>query len=212
MTPTWTILLLLAILTALNSVALIGLIRQVGLLHIRIQPVPALDTEEGPHEGDELETASQIMEVITVPQNIERILLGFISPTCGLCKPLLPAFQSVAAMQGDDVATVLVADVEPERAGDYLRGHGIRLPYFAAPSVFKDSNVPGAPFVIVVDGSGIVLSAGGVNSLEQIELLLDLARSNTEIPTPEEPNWEEEISGSVASPASRGQEEVRHVY
>lgn len=208
MSPTWTILLLLTILTALNSVALIGLIRQVGLLHIRIQPVPALDTEEGPRQGDRLEAASRIRDLLGIPVDTNRLLLGFISPTCGLCRPLLPAFQSVAATLEDDEATVLVTDVEPRRAREYLHGHGIGLPYFADPKSFKENNVPGAPFAVVIDRSGIVLSAGGVNSLEQIESLLNLARAETEI-VPDD-GEEEQMSEGDAIPATQG--EVEHVY
>jgi len=35
--------------------------------------------------------------------------------------------------------------------------------------------VPGVPFLVVLDGSGIVRSKGTVNSLEQIEGLIDTA-------------------------------------
>jgi hypothetical protein len=38
---------LLTVLTVANAVALVALTRQVGLLHIRIRPVPALDTRSG---------------------------------------------------------------------------------------------------------------------------------------------------------------------
>jgi hypothetical protein len=98
-------------------------------------------------------------------------VLGFVSPTCGICRPLLPAFAALAATQPADEGTVLVVDAEADRAAEYLHANNVRLPFIAEAGALRENNIPGTPFVVVADGSGIVLSSGGVNSLEQIESL-----------------------------------------
>jgi len=42
------VLTLVSLLTIANAIALVAIARQVGLLHVRLAPIPALDHEEGP--------------------------------------------------------------------------------------------------------------------------------------------------------------------
>jgi hypothetical protein len=48
------------------------------------------------------------------------------------------------------------------------------------PAAERALNVPGVPFVVVVDELGIVQSKGTVNSLEQLEGLIDTASRRIE--------------------------------
>lgn len=173
-TTSWTILGLIALLTALNSIAVIALVRQVGLLHLRLRPVPALDREEGPQPGAILSFSPPPGELVP---SAERVVLGFFSPTCGVCGPLMPAFQSLASTLSAEEGVVLVTDVDAERARDYLGSKKIRVPVIAEESSFKANGIPGSPYVAVIDRESRVLTRGTVNTLEQIELLLEAARS-----------------------------------
>lgn len=177
MTAYWTILLFLGFVTALNSVALIALIRQVGVLHLRLRPLPALTTEEGPVPGTVLTFSRPLSKLDGIGDFTERILLGFFSPTCGLCGPLLPSFQALEASATEQEAVALVTDAEEERAKEYLQGKKITLSLISEPSAFSSNQVPGAPYSVVCDKNGIVLTAGAVNSLEQLEWLMTEARS-----------------------------------
>ena len=77
----------------------------------------------------------------------------FSSPTCGVCKEVAPAVPPAAAAVG--VAAQVLHDPDAERAW----------------------RVPGTPFAVVLDPSGVVRAKGTVNNLEQVEGLIDTARA-----------------------------------
>lgn len=175
MTTQWIVLSLLALLVGLNTIAIIAIVRQIGLLHLRLSPVPALDSG-GPQPGSEvvLEDAA----VQTLPSSRTRpetIIVGFISPTCNLCLPLLPAFHALAARLQPHERILLVSDADKDRTREYVSAKKISVTVVSAPSAFKQNDIPGAPFVVVTDGALRCLASGGVNTLEQIESLLEKA-------------------------------------
>jgi methylamine dehydrogenase accessory protein MauD len=167
---------LLGALVVLNTVAVIGLIRQIGLLHLRVQPLSALRGAGGPALGAQLEFIDKPWELPVIAPEVDRIVLGFVSPTCSICGPLLPAFRSLARAAQASESVVLVTDTDEVRAAEYLTGKGIDLPFVAEPGSFETNEIPAAPFVVVSDASGIVLASGGVNTFEQIEWLLAESR------------------------------------
>lgn len=176
MTVLEVVVALLGALVILNTVAVIGLIRQIGLLHLRVQPVSALRGAGGPALGAQLEFVNKPWELPAVAENVDRIVLGFVSPTCSLCTPLLPAFRSLARSAAPNEAVVLVTDTDDVRAAEYLDGKGVGLPFVAEPGSFEANEIPAAPFVVVSDASGTVHASGGVNTFEQIEWLLAESR------------------------------------
>jgi thiol-disulfide isomerase/thioredoxin len=115
-------------------------------------------------------------EVGGVAEDAERILIGFFSPTCGICAPLMPAFQSLADNAPAGEAVVLASDAEFERSREYLAAKKVSLPFVAESGALKQNRIEGAPFAAVVDRAGVVLAAGGVNTLEHVEWLLKQAR------------------------------------
>ena len=138
-------------------IVMVALARQVGMLHLRLGPRGALEIdEEGPMLGEApLPIPGHAADghvVMLGGPGPDRIVL-FSSPTCGVCEEVAPAVAPAAASVRY-IATV-VHDPEAERAW----------------------NVPGTPFAVVLDGSGVVRAKGTVNNLEQIEGLLDTARS-----------------------------------
>lgn len=176
MSAQWTLTLFVALLSVLNAIAAIALIRQVGLLHLRLRPVPALQGEDGPSRGMELRFETKPWELASVASEVERILIGFFSPTCGICAPLMPAFQSIAHNAPDDETVVLVSDADIERAREYLAEKKVSLPVVAERGALKENRIEGAPFAAVVNRDGVVLAAGGANTLEHLEWLLEQAR------------------------------------
>lgn len=144
--------LLLAVLT----IVVIALARQIGVLHLRLGPRGALEMDD---EGPPLEQAPEARTArgpdgtpTLVGGPGPRRLLAFVSETCPICDHLAPSLPA-AAKAGGLVAQV-VSDRELEVAYD----------------------VPGVPFVVVLDELGVVRSKGTVNSLEQVEGLIDTAR------------------------------------
>lgn len=175
MTTQWIVLCLLALLVSLNTIAIIALVRQIGLLHLRLSPVPALDGN-GPPPGTEvvLETAAT-QALSSSRSQPETIIVGFISPTCSLCLPLLPAFHELARRLRPQERIVLVSDADAERTQEYASAKKIPVTVVSDPGAFKQNDIPGAPFVVVTDGALRCLASGGVNTFEQIESLLDKA-------------------------------------
>lgn len=144
------------VLMAVLAVVVAALARQIGVLHLRLEPVGALEVdEEGPPLGDAPEPRAargrdQTSVIVGGPG--PRRLLAFVSPTCPICERILPSLPAAAAAGG--LVPQVVSD--PELESRY--------------------RVPGTPFVVVLDEMGVVRSKGTVNSLEQIEGLIDTAR------------------------------------
>jgi hypothetical protein len=162
--------ILIGILSVLTSVAVVALIRQVGVLHLRIQPVAGVTGVGGPDYGTDIRLPAPLPELAGRPAT--RFLVGFVSPGCQVCGPVTSALGRVARSAGARTAVLLVVDAGQARADEYVRGKGVGfLPYVADAAVFAD-NVPGAPWVIVTDGSGKVIVSGGVNTLDNIEEML----------------------------------------
>ena len=144
----WVLLLVLC-------VVVVALARQVGTLHLRLGPRGALEIDtEGPALFEPLPAAPARAadgETVQLGGPGPRRLVLFSSPTCMVCREVAPAVPA-AARAGDLVPQVL-HDPDVEHALD----------------------VPGTPFVVVLDDLGIVRAKGTVNNLEQLEGLVDTA-------------------------------------
>ncbi len=141
----------LVVLTAaviLLSMLVFALYRQVGVLTMRIGPrVPFELAEEGP----ELGASAPALEGL---RGRRAEVVFFFSATCRLCRPLSPG---VAALARQGLAVRVVEEEQEE-------------------DVFKRWNVPGTPFVVhVLDG--VVAAKGTVNTLEELETLLDAGKA-----------------------------------
>jgi hypothetical protein len=144
----WVLLLVLC-------VVVVALARQVGTLHLRLGPRGALEIDtEGPALGDlvpafDARGADGAPTVLGGPG--PRRLILFSSPTCIVCREVAPAI--LTAAQAGGLLAQVVHDPEAERTFD----------------------VPGTPFVLVLDELGVVRAKGTVNNLEQVEGLVDTA-------------------------------------
>ncbi|MGH3012188.1 MAG: MauE/DoxX family redox-associated membrane protein [Gaiellaceae bacterium] len=136
-----------------GAVILLGLLvfalyRQVGVLTMRIGPrVPFELAEEGPQIGQ----AAPALEGL---RGRRPEVVFFFSSTCRICRQLSPG---VAALARQGLAVRVVEEELEEDA-------------------FSRWNVPGTPFVVhLVDG--VVAAKGTVNTLEELEQLLDAGRA-----------------------------------
>lgn len=168
---------LIAVMCVLNAIGVIALIRQVGLLHLRIKPVPAMEHELGPAKGFPLVLPAELSSLAT--RLAARYVVAFVSPTCRVCGPLVPILGHLNRSLPGDMGLLLVLDASEERATEYLTGKGVRLPFVANSTAFTTNQVPGAPWALITDSDGVVLAGGAVNTLEQIELLIDSADKTT---------------------------------
>ncbi len=137
------------------SVIVVALARQVGTLHLRLGPRGALEIDtEGPQIGEAppprpAHTADGTSVMLGGPGTPRLVV--FSSPTCGVCREIAPSVPAAAVSAGYSAQVLHDPDAE------------------------DDWNVPGTPFVVVLDERGVVAAKGTVNNLEQIEGLLDTA-------------------------------------
>jgi len=166
----WGLVLFLALLVA-------ALARQIGVLHMRLGPRGALEVDE---EGPPLGEVPPPLEVVDLEGAAHQVgpgapsLLLFVSPGCPICREVLPGV-APAARAGDLRPLVLVDDDRPATL-DLYREHDPRVPVAAAPHVADTYDIPGTPFAVVLDVAGAVRAKGTVNTLEQMEGLVDTAR------------------------------------
>jgi hypothetical protein len=136
-------------------VVVVALARQVGTLHLRLGPRGALEIDtEGPALGDALPplpARGADGATITLGGPGPRRLVLFSSPTCIVCREVAPAIP--AAAQAEGLVHQIVHDADAERTFE----------------------VPGTPFLLVLDEMGVVRAKGTVNNLEQVEGLVDTA-------------------------------------
>jgi len=157
-------------------VAVLALARQVGVLHERVAPMGALTMDHGPETGAE----SPVFDLVSLTG--ERIAIGrasgrpqmifFLSPTCPVCKKLLPVLRSI---RGDERGTdvILASDGEaPEHLAFYRREKLAPFPYVLSPALGMVFRISKLPYAVVVGPDGRIASKGLVNNREQIESLL----------------------------------------
>ena len=98
------------------AVVVMALARQIGVLHERIAPAGALMVRSGPLVGE----AAPIVPVtdmngrsITLgaaSENARSTLVFFLSPTCPVCKTLLPVLRSSGKAENDWLDIILASD------------------------------------------------------------------------------------------------------
>lgn len=165
--------LVLWVLVVVLAVVVVALARQVGTLHLRLGPRGALEVDdEGPTIGEAPEPAD-VLDLagrrVTVGGPGPGQLILFVSPGCPVCREVLPGVGAAARMGG--VSAVVVSDGEgPETAGN-----GSAVPVVWEPALGERYDVPGTPYAVVVDETGMVRAKGTVNNLEQLEGLVETA-------------------------------------
>ena len=159
-------------------VAVIALARQLGILYERVAPMGALTLDAGPAVGS---PAPQMSLRALDGRAIELgaptrtgTLLFFLSPTCPVCKKLLPVLRSVQAAERDWVTVVLASDGELTEHQAFVARQGLTdFPYVLSRDLGLAFRVGKLPYAVLVDEHGQVRAKGLVNSREQIESLFN---------------------------------------
>ena len=164
------------------SLLVLALARQIGVLHLRLGPRGALEIDE---EGPPLGEAPEAVDAhtldgadVTVGGPGEPQLLFFVSPGCPVCRQVLPSLAPAA--RAARMKPIAIVDVEGHAARDAYGHSSPGVPVVAAPDLAEAYGVPGTPYAVVLDAIGVVRAKGTVNTLEQIEGLVDTARRRVE--------------------------------
>ena len=97
---------------------------------------------------------------------------GPTSPTCPVCKKLLPILKSVASTESAWLRIVLASDGEmPEHLAFYKQAGLERFPYLLSAELGMKFQISKLPYAVLIDENGTLRAKGLINSREQLESL-----------------------------------------
>jgi methylamine dehydrogenase accessory protein MauD len=173
-----TVLLWIAV--VLLSGVLYALVRQLGVLHERIAPAGALLLKQGPQVGEAapvehaVDLEGQTQKVGGAAPDGRSTLLFFLSPTCPVCKVLLPALRSIARSELRWLRVLLVGDGSLEEHKTFAREARLeRFDYVVSPTLGIGYQVGKLPYAVLIDPGGVVRATGLVNTREHLESLFE---------------------------------------
>lgn len=157
--------------------AVLALARQVGILYERIAPMGALMLDHGPKVGDmspvfALDALSGGSLAVGLPTGKKSQLLFFLSPTCPVCKKLLPILKSIRDVEGKWLDVVFASDGDrPEHMAFYRKAGLEDFPYVLSADLGMAFKVGKLPYAVLIGDDGRIRGKGLVNSREQLESL-----------------------------------------
>jgi len=183
MTPLAISVVVLWIVVLCLLAVVLALTRQLGVLHERIAPVGALMLNRGLAVG---EPAPAIDVVDLHGANLrlgaprtdgKSTLLLFVSPTCPVCKSLLPIVKSSGRDERDWLDIILASDGNTDEHRDYIRANGLGgIPYVLSAPLGMTYQVSRLPFAALLDEAGVLRARGLINSREHLESLFEAKR------------------------------------
>jgi methylamine dehydrogenase accessory protein MauD len=172
----WALVIVLAI-------VVLALVRQVGVLHERIAPAGALMLSKGLKIGELAPTLS------VTDLNDRAVALGgarsdglstlvmFVSPTCPVCKALLPVLTTSRRSEKSWLEILLASDGDPASQRQFVTSHGLEaFPYVVSAPLGMAYQVSRLPFAVLIDEQGVLRARGLINSREHLESLFEAKR------------------------------------
>lgn len=170
----WVVVVVLAL-------VVLALARQVGILHERVAPAGALMPTTGPKVGELTEAMSigdiRGNEVVIggANPNDEATFVLFISPTCPVCKSLVPTAKSLARREDKRMRLVFASDGDKiEQHEAYARDLELdNYHYVISEGLGMTYEVSKLPFALLIGADGSLHSKGLVNTREHLESLVE---------------------------------------
>jgi len=169
------------ILVIVLALMVFALTRQVGILHERVAPAGALQPTNGPKVGEHTEEMALTAlsgERLTIGgknQDQKSKLVLFISPTCPVCKSLVPTAMHLQQSESHRLTLAFASDGEEvEQHKAYVKDLDISdYPYIVSQALGMHYQVSKLPFALLIDGEGVLQSKGLVNTREHLESLIE---------------------------------------
>jgi len=169
------------VLVIVLALVVLALARQVGILHERVAPAGALQPTEGPKVG-ELTQALQLEDLdggrvqAGGPNDDGLItLILFVSPTCPVCRSLVPTAKSLARKESARMRLIFASD--GGRHQEHVAyAHDLDLgkyPYVLSEQLGLTYHVSKLPFAVLIGADGSLQSKGLVNTREHLESLVE---------------------------------------
>jgi methylamine dehydrogenase accessory protein MauD len=173
--------IVLWVLVIVLALVVLALARQVGILHERVAPAGALQPTEGPKVG-ELTEPMQLEDLDGRPVTIggadpdgRATFVLFISPTCPVCKSLVPTAKSLAKKESARMRLLFASDGD-KREQHIAYAKDLQLddyPYVLSQPLGMTYQVSKLPFALLVGADGSLQSKGLVNTREHLESLVE---------------------------------------
>lgn len=184
------------------GLVMLALLRQIGVILQRVGPLGAMaeDSFGAGHLVPELQVTDLGTFEPRVLRGFEDRLLAvlFTTTTCSLCAEVTPAFAAVAADYVDRADSTIVVSAPAADAGRWALDHGLGRGACFRDRIVEDLAVPYTPLVALIDGAGVVRSAGLVNNGEQVDGLFAQAFADAE-PHGATPDPDPMVSATVAA-------------
>jgi len=160
------------------TVVMLGLMRQVGLLHERSSPMGAMITDHGPDIGDKApeldltDFAGRAVKIGGPSADGRQTLLMFTAPTCPVCDKLFPIIKSIA--RAEKISVVMISDGAPEEHRRFLDTHDLgEIRYVVSAEAGMAFQVGKIPYGVLLDPQGVIRAKGLTNTREHLESLLE---------------------------------------
>jgi len=173
--------IVLWVLVVVLSLLVLALSRQVGILHERVAPAGALMPTSGPKVGElteELALTSILDHSLTVGGTAANGLASFIlfiSPTCPVCKSLVPTAKSLVSSESHRMQLLFASDGdELEQHQRYAKDLDLGdYSYVLSEALGRAFEVSKLPFAVLIGADGILKGKGLVNTREHMESLIE---------------------------------------
>jgi hypothetical protein len=174
---------LLALLCVANAILLVAVMRQVGIIHLRVPET--LTGAVGPEPG----ASFRHLDLLPVPggsadgvSNAPVTVIAYVRPDCDLCEEvpkLLETYQNTAS--ADELALVsfvLATDASEADAERFRAQHAATLPFGRHPDLKEHYGLQATPYLFALarseDGEPEQVLAGGViNTVDHLEDLVE---------------------------------------
>jgi len=158
----------------------VALMRQLGVLYERVAPAGALVAGAAPRVGERAPVVA-VVDLAGTPVSLgapsadgRRSLLFFLSPTCPVCKTLLPVVRQIGRAEVRTLRVVLASDGPRDEHVAFAREHALdEREYVLGAALGLAYRVAKLPYAVLVDAAGIVRAEGLVNTREHLESLFE---------------------------------------
>jgi len=155
----------------------LALLRQVGVIHERIAPMGALTLDKGPKEGEN----APLFDLLDIRKRRVKVggasgkssLIFFLSPSCPVCKKMLPILKSSSRTEANWLDIVLASDGEAAEHERFVNAQGLGdFPYLLSQELGMTYRVGKLPYAVLIDEAGVIRAKGLINTREHLESLI----------------------------------------
>ena len=171
----WMIAATALLLGLVNSLLLLGLARELGVLMVRLGPSRPLVTGEGPELGSVvsrivLKDVNELTQVVDA--GLRSHLIVLVSPGCSVCLKLIEPLRTFQRGYSATTDVVVVSRSSVAASGETewldLRAD---VAVCESPRLHADWRILGTPYAVMLDRDNMVVAKGAISTLDELESL-----------------------------------------